>query len=130
MPTATNVERFPSFDGVEIVYRTWGQPSARPPVVLHHGFVTDGPSNWEATGVVDALLLLGLSGLLSGVEPLSFGNALLVALALGKLRQFLVKLERHIGAITRVGRPDTVRSDVTEALHRDFMNFPERLTHL
>jgi pimeloyl-ACP methyl ester carboxylesterase len=50
------VDRFESFDGVEIAFATWGAPGGTsPPVVLHHGFVADGHSNWVLTGVVDAL---------------------------------------------------------------------------
>jgi pimeloyl-ACP methyl ester carboxylesterase len=52
-------ETFTSSDGVEIVYWTWGEDSAAVPVVLHHGFVVNARANWEAPGVVDALLAAG-----------------------------------------------------------------------
>ncbi|BAL90994.1 hypothetical protein AMIS_57740 [Actinoplanes missouriensis 431] len=48
----------PSFqagDGVEIYYQTWEGSSSQPPVVLHHGFIANGLTNWVLTGVVDAL---------------------------------------------------------------------------
>jgi pimeloyl-ACP methyl ester carboxylesterase len=47
--------RFTSFDGTEISYRVWGERGARPPVVLHHGFVADAETNWVLPGVVGAL---------------------------------------------------------------------------
>jgi pimeloyl-ACP methyl ester carboxylesterase len=50
------MERFESWDGIEIAYQEWGARSDSPPVVLHHGFVADANANWVATGVVDALL--------------------------------------------------------------------------
>jgi pimeloyl-ACP methyl ester carboxylesterase len=46
-------------DGVEIVYDTWGEPTERPPVVLHHGFMADGTVNWVMPGVVAALEAAG-----------------------------------------------------------------------
>jgi len=42
-------------DGVEIVYDAWGEPSARPPVVLHHGFIADANLNWVLPGIVSHL---------------------------------------------------------------------------
>jgi pimeloyl-ACP methyl ester carboxylesterase len=50
---------FTSWDGTDIAYWTWGEPGASPPVVLHHGFVAHARANWEAPGVVDALLDAG-----------------------------------------------------------------------
>ncbi len=50
---------FISFDGVEIFYQEWGESSALPPVVLHHGFIADANLNWVATGVVDKLVAAG-----------------------------------------------------------------------
>lgn len=44
---------------MEIVYWAWGEPGDSPPVVLHHGFVAHARANWEAPGVVDALLDAG-----------------------------------------------------------------------
>jgi pimeloyl-ACP methyl ester carboxylesterase len=49
------VKRFRTWDGLEIAYREWGEETALPPVVLHHGFVANAEANWVATGVVDAL---------------------------------------------------------------------------
>jgi len=46
-------------DGVEIVYDTWGKPSARPPVVLHHGFIGDANLNWVLPGIVSHLTQRG-----------------------------------------------------------------------
>jgi pimeloyl-ACP methyl ester carboxylesterase len=53
------VKRFTTWDGLEIVYREWGEETARPPVVLHHGFVANAEANWVATGVVAALTAAG-----------------------------------------------------------------------
>jgi pimeloyl-ACP methyl ester carboxylesterase len=50
---------YTTWDGLEIAYQTWGEPTAAPPVVLHHGFVVDANVNWVATGVVDALVSAG-----------------------------------------------------------------------
>jgi pimeloyl-ACP methyl ester carboxylesterase len=52
-------DTFTSSDGTEIAYWTWGEPTDFPPVVLHHGFVAHARANWEAPGVVDALLSAG-----------------------------------------------------------------------
>ncbi|MEU4562859.1 alpha/beta hydrolase [Actinoplanes sp. NPDC023936] len=46
---------FQASDGVEIYYQTWEGSSSQPPVVLHHGFIANGLTNWVLTGVVDAL---------------------------------------------------------------------------
>jgi pimeloyl-ACP methyl ester carboxylesterase len=53
------VPTFTSPDGLTLHYRTWGSPGGKPPVVLHHGFIADGPGNWEAPGVVAALVADG-----------------------------------------------------------------------
>ncbi len=50
---------FTSSDGLEIVYWAWGEPGGLPPVVLHHGFVAHARANWEAPGVVEALVRAG-----------------------------------------------------------------------
>jgi pimeloyl-ACP methyl ester carboxylesterase len=53
-------KRFQTWDGLEIVYREWGEAAtATAPVVLHHGFVANAQANWLATGVVDALIATG-----------------------------------------------------------------------
>ena len=52
-------QRFVSFDGVEISYREWGDPTSVPPVVLHHGFAVDARTNWVLPGVVDAIVSAG-----------------------------------------------------------------------
>ena len=49
---------FTSSDGLQIAYRSWGDPGPRP-VVLHHGFVADSQFNWVVPGVVDALVDAG-----------------------------------------------------------------------
>ncbi|BCJ40853.1 alpha/beta hydrolase [Actinoplanes ianthinogenes] len=46
---------FRSGDGVEIYYERWERESALPPVLLHHGFIADGRTNWVLPGVVAAL---------------------------------------------------------------------------
>jgi pimeloyl-ACP methyl ester carboxylesterase len=53
------MKSFKSWDQTEIVFQEWGEQTASPPVVLHHGFVVDANANWVATGVVDALLAAG-----------------------------------------------------------------------
>jgi pimeloyl-ACP methyl ester carboxylesterase len=53
------MNRFASFDGLEIAYHEWGTPSSTPPVFLHHGFVADANSNWVYPGIVDALVAGG-----------------------------------------------------------------------
>ena len=50
---------YTTWDGLEIAYQTWGEPTATPTVVLHHGFVVDANVNWVATGVVAALVAAG-----------------------------------------------------------------------
>ncbi|WP_229071168.1 alpha/beta fold hydrolase [Actinoplanes sp. DH11] len=50
---------FQATDGVEICYETWEGDPARPPVVLHHGFIASGFTNWVQPGVVDALTATG-----------------------------------------------------------------------
>lgn len=53
------MQRFSSWDGIEIAYYEWGEKTALPPVVLHHGFVANAEANWLATGVVPALTTAG-----------------------------------------------------------------------
>ena len=53
------LERFTSWDGLEIAYQVWGGPSELPPVVLHHGFVADANINWVAPGIVGRLCEAG-----------------------------------------------------------------------
>jgi pimeloyl-ACP methyl ester carboxylesterase len=53
------MKRYTSPDGVSIAYYQWGEASAAPPVVLHHGFVANANLNWVATGIVDALVNAG-----------------------------------------------------------------------
>jgi pimeloyl-ACP methyl ester carboxylesterase len=48
--------RLASFDGVELEYRVTGDG---PPAVLLHGFAADAKTNWEAPGVVRALVGAG-----------------------------------------------------------------------
>lgn len=50
---------FRSGDGVEIFYELWDNPSDQPPVLLHHGFIADGRTNWVLPGVVAALTAAG-----------------------------------------------------------------------
>ncbi|MFD0690617.1 alpha/beta fold hydrolase [Actinomadura fibrosa] len=50
---------FTATDGVEIAYRVWECDSDLPLVLLHHGFIADGRTNWEVTGVVAALTAAG-----------------------------------------------------------------------
>jgi pimeloyl-ACP methyl ester carboxylesterase len=50
---------FQASDGVEIYYQTWEGRPDQPPVLLHHGFIANGTTNWVLTGVVDALTAAG-----------------------------------------------------------------------
>ena len=50
------MQRFRSFDGVELAYAEVGEGE---PVFLLHGFAADHVSNWVATGVVDDLVAAG-----------------------------------------------------------------------
>ncbi|GLW33138.1 alpha/beta hydrolase [Actinoplanes regularis] len=40
---------------MEIFYEIWENESDLPPVLLHHGFIADGRTNWVLPGVVGAL---------------------------------------------------------------------------
>jgi pimeloyl-ACP methyl ester carboxylesterase len=51
--------RFTSRDGIEIAYYEWGTPGPLPPVLLHHGFISNAASNWVTPGVVSALTTAG-----------------------------------------------------------------------
>ncbi|MFI1722600.1 alpha/beta fold hydrolase [Streptomyces sp. NPDC020489] len=59
------MQRFHADDGTEIAYRVWerdavrGEDSGRPLVLLHHGFIASGATNWEAPGIVAALVARG-----------------------------------------------------------------------
>ncbi len=53
------MQRFVSFDGVEIAYHEWGKRDDSIPVVLHHGYIADATANWVNPGIVDALLEAG-----------------------------------------------------------------------
>lgn len=46
---------FRADDGIEIAYRVWERDSELPLVVLQHGFIASGQTNWEAPGIVAAL---------------------------------------------------------------------------
>jgi pimeloyl-ACP methyl ester carboxylesterase len=50
---------FQAADGVEIYWEQWESDSDLPPVLLHHGFIADGLTNWVLPGIVDALTATG-----------------------------------------------------------------------
>jgi pimeloyl-ACP methyl ester carboxylesterase len=50
---------FEATDGVEIYWDHWDGDAELPPVLLHHGFIADGRSNWVSPGVVAALIATG-----------------------------------------------------------------------
>ncbi|MDI6097207.1 alpha/beta fold hydrolase [Actinoplanes sp. NEAU-A12] len=50
---------FQATDGIEIYYQRWEGESDLPPVLLHHGFIADGRTNWVLPGVVAALTATG-----------------------------------------------------------------------
>ena len=56
MARPTAIDRFTASDGVDLVYRRWGEGSDRPPVLLHHGFIANATLNWLDPGVVGALV--------------------------------------------------------------------------
>lgn len=55
MTGPVSTDRFTASDQVGIFYRVWAGNPRGTPVVLHHGFLSDGSLNWETTGVVEAL---------------------------------------------------------------------------
>ncbi len=57
--TAPVSSRVRGRDGVEVAVHRWGAPGDRPPVVLQHGFAADSIRNWQASGVVAALVADG-----------------------------------------------------------------------
>jgi pimeloyl-ACP methyl ester carboxylesterase len=57
--TAPVSSRVRGRDGVEVAVHRWGAPGDRPVVVLQHGFAADSIRNWQASGVVAALLADG-----------------------------------------------------------------------
>ncbi|HWS31258.1 MAG TPA: alpha/beta fold hydrolase [Actinoplanes sp.] len=50
---------FQADDGVEIFWEQWDGDRGQPPVLLHHGFIASGHTNWVLPGVVDALTATG-----------------------------------------------------------------------
>lgn len=55
MTDDATADAFTASDDVGIHYRLWeGRPGGTP-VVLHHGFISHGSLNWEATGVTQVL---------------------------------------------------------------------------
>jgi len=50
------MERFVSFDGLQIAYQVWG---SGPDVLLLHGFASSAAGNWETPGILDALVHAG-----------------------------------------------------------------------
>ncbi len=53
------MERFTSFDGLQIAYQIWGPVGTLPPVFLHHGFIANANLNWVQPGIVAALTHAG-----------------------------------------------------------------------
>jgi pimeloyl-ACP methyl ester carboxylesterase len=50
---------FQATDGVDIYWEQWDGNSGLPPVLLHHGFIANGLTNWVLPGIVDALTATG-----------------------------------------------------------------------
>jgi pimeloyl-ACP methyl ester carboxylesterase len=50
---------FQAADGVDIYWEQWDGDSGLPPVLLHHGFIANGLTNWVLPGIVDALTATG-----------------------------------------------------------------------
>src|SRR5260370_35811101 len=53
------MDRFVSFDGVEIAYQTWGTAGELPPAILPHGFSGNANVTWVLPGIVTALTNAG-----------------------------------------------------------------------
>ncbi|MDQ2903127.1 MAG: alpha/beta hydrolase [Chloroflexota bacterium] len=53
------MERFTSFDGIEIAYQVWGTGGTLPLIFLHHGFIANANINWVQPGIVAALTNAG-----------------------------------------------------------------------
>ncbi|MEV6299945.1 alpha/beta fold hydrolase [Actinoplanes sp. NPDC051861] len=51
--------KFRSTDGVEIHFQSWDGDPDQPLVLLHHGFIANGTTNWVLPGVVGALQAAG-----------------------------------------------------------------------
>ncbi|MER6674094.1 alpha/beta hydrolase [Streptomyces sp. NPDC000983] len=51
--------QFDAADGTAIAYKVWERDSDLPLVLLHHGFIASGLTNWELPGVVSALASAG-----------------------------------------------------------------------
>src|SRR5262245_51855151 len=87
-------------DGVEIAYDAWGEPSARPPVVLHYGFIADAKLNWVMPGIVGHLTGRGFQVVAPDArghgrsgkphDPASYGE--------GRMAQDLLALVDELGA--------------------------------
>ncbi|GAA2334595.1 alpha/beta fold hydrolase [Streptomyces kunmingensis] len=50
---------FRTDDGIRIAYEVYDGGSRLPLVLLHHGFIASGRTNWEMPGIVDALTRTG-----------------------------------------------------------------------
>ena len=50
---------FQSSDGLALAFYEWGDASATYPVLLQHGFSSNSAMNWEAPGIVAALVTAG-----------------------------------------------------------------------
>ncbi|MEU8660293.1 alpha/beta fold hydrolase [Actinoplanes philippinensis] len=50
---------FEATDGVEIYWEQWEGDADLPPVLLHHGFIANGQTNWVLPGIVAALTATG-----------------------------------------------------------------------
>lgn len=55
MTEGATADAFTASDEVGIHYRIWAGRAGGTAVVLHHGFISDGSLNWDATGVAQAL---------------------------------------------------------------------------
>ena len=53
------MRRFQSSDGLSLALHEWGDPGEAYPVILQHGFSSSSVMNWEAPGVVAALVTAG-----------------------------------------------------------------------
>lgn len=53
------MQRFTSFDGVELGYRQWNRNAKGVPVILQHGYIANARVNWVLPGIVFRLTMAG-----------------------------------------------------------------------
>lgn len=64
--------QYAGYDGAQLFYRRMG---SGPPVVLLHGFLSDGPKSWFNTGVAQTLVQAGLSVVAPDLRALGLSSS-------------------------------------------------------